>query len=90
MAVTKIQPRFEIKEQTEESVVYQRVINPKGRKPKEVEKIVNDLPTATIHTISMEEYEKLKNIEARLVNEFQNKERMTINFKRAFFSFFEL
>ena len=88
MAVTKIQPRFEIKEQTEESVVYQRVINPKGRKPKEVERIVSDLPTATIHTITMEEYEKLKSIEARLVNEFENKSSTNINFKRAFFSLF--
>lgn len=90
MAVTKIQPRFEIKEQTEESVVYQRIINPKGRKPKEVEKIVNDLPTATIHTITMGEFKKLKNIEAKLVNEFENKEKQTISFRRALFSFFEL
>ncbi|MGD1945877.1 MAG: hypothetical protein ACFB0A_06385 [Croceivirga sp.] len=83
-------PRFQIKNQTSESVTYKRIIKSKGRKPKEVQKIEDELPTATIHTFSQEEYEKLKEIESKLVHEIEVKEDKFNNLKKAFFSFFEV
>ncbi|TSE10323.1 hypothetical protein [Aquimarina algiphila] len=86
----KVNSFFEIKEKTDESVVYQRIINPKGRKPKEVEKIVNNLPTATMHTFSEEEYDHLKSIEAKLEDEFETKSKSSSFIARAFFTFLEI
>ena len=79
---------FEIKKVTDESVIYQRVLNSQSKKNKNI--IISSLPTATLHTISIEEYEHLKNIEEKLLNEIELKKPTENIIKKAFLSFFEL
>lgn len=88
-----VKQNFEIKKVTEESVVYQRVgknYSKKTKNSKKTRKNITSLPTATLHTISIEEYEHLKCIEVELMNEIELKKPNQNFFKRAFISFFEL
>ena len=95
MATKQNKESFEIKEITAETVVYQRVLDKKGKtikKIKQIKKVEASLPTATIHTISLDEFEKLKNIEAKLIKELKPKVEVSINskIKDVFISFLEV
>ncbi len=81
---------FEIKKVTDDSVIYQRVINPNSKKVKKLQEILANLPTATLHTITLEEYEHLKSIEVELLDELEFKTPYENKFKKAFLSFFEI
>jgi hypothetical protein len=92
MIEAKIKTTFEIKEETPETVVYQRVFKQrKGRSKKDIETILSHQPTATVHVLSMERYTKLKRIESELyksVNEdnIKNQTKKTL-LQRALASF---
>ena len=85
-----INQNFEIKEITDDSIIYQRVLNPNSKNSKNFKKILANLPTATLHTITLDEYEHLKAIEIKLLDEIKFKKPNENKFKKAFFSFFEL
>ena len=91
MSNKTVKESFEIKKVTEESIVYQRVMDSKGRKPKKVQEILSNLPTTTLHTFTLEDYERLKEIETKLLDEidFKNKPNISI-LQRVLSSFFEL
>lgn len=82
-------PLFELKDSFEDKNIYQRVIKLQGRSKNEIKKIVNRLPTATIHLFSEEEFEKLKAIEMELNSRITIvKDRTTL--KDIFFKFLEI
>lgn len=82
---------FEVKEKTDESIIFQRIIKQKGRSDKELRKIVDSLPTATMHTFSMEEYNRLKQIEQQIIEKFLSKEsKKNSSLKDLIISFFEI
>lgn len=81
---------FEIKKITADSVIYQRVINSKSKKVKKFQEILASLPTATLHTITLDEYEHLKAIELELLGELEFKKPNENKLKKAFLSFFEI
>ena len=80
---------YEIKEISDYGVVYQRVITPKGRNKKEVEKEVQKLPTATLHSWTQEEYDKLKELEKKIYSEMDFSEEPR-SFKDRFLEFMEI
>jgi|GEM_PF-5101002 len=57
---------FEIKTSLEDKNVFQRKINQNGRTKNQVKKLVNNLPTTTIHLFSEDEFQRLKVIEQNL------------------------
>lgn len=80
---------FEIKSQSEDSIIYQRVIAPKNRSVKEIAIEVSKLPTATLHAFTTVEYNRLKEIESEIYS------NMTVgneskSLKDRIFSFLEI
>lgn len=85
-----IKQNFEVKKVTDESVVYQRVVNSNSKKAKKLQEILSSLPTATLHTITIKEYEHLKEIEVKLLDELEFKQPSENILKKAFRVFFEI
>lgn len=84
-------PLFEIKNQTEDRVIYQRLIKAKGRSNKKIVKEVSKLPTATIHTFTLEEFQRLKEIERKLEFTIKKIEKNKRSFfHHWFFTFLEI
>lgn len=80
---------FEISEKEEDKTVYQRKISTKGRSAKELNKIVKNLPTATIHSYSLEEYNTLKEIEKNLYERSESEQHRN-SLKEMIKSFLEI
>jgi len=88
-----VQVNFEILDSNEDNAIFKRIIKSKGRTPKEIKLIEKTLPMTTIHFISDEEFERLKEIEATLIVEFlsSKKENSKLSeIKRHFFRFLEI
>jgi hypothetical protein len=82
-------PLFELKETKEDKLIFQRVINAHGKSKKEINHIVNQLPTATVHVMSEVDFQRLKKIEEELQSKIVIvKEKTT--FRDAIFRFLEL
>ncbi|RRD58380.1 hypothetical protein [Tannerella forsythia] len=88
-----VQVNFEILDSNEDNAIFKRIVKSKGRTPKEIKQIEKTLPITTIHYISEEEFTRLKEIEAILIEEFlsSKKENSKLReFKRHFFRFLEI
>ncbi|MBW8242506.1 hypothetical protein K1F50_06805 [Muricauda oceani] len=81
---------FEIKKITDDAVIYQRVFSSNSKKNKRSQDRLASSPTATLHTISLDEYEHLKAIEVELLDELKFRKPQQNKIKKAFLSFFEL
>lgn len=62
-------PTFEVIESDNNSVVLQKTIKRKPKKKKEAQELADKLPTARVHFFSEEQYERLKEIEKKLIEE---------------------
>lgn len=82
-------PLFEIKATFEDKNIYQRIVKTNGRSKNELRTIVNQLPTATIHIFSEENFERLKQIEKEL-NEKIESRKETKSLKDIIFKFLEI
>lgn len=83
-------PLFELKETQEDKLIYQRVINSQGRTKKQIDAIVNQLPTATIHVISEDDFQRLKRIEEELNSKIILTKDKQPSFKGVILKFLEL
>jgi hypothetical protein len=82
-------PLFELKETQEYKLIFQRVVKTQGKTKKQITSIVNQLPTATIHVMSEEDFQRLKKIEEKLKSKIVIvKEKNSI--REAIFKFLEL
>ena len=82
-------PLFELKETQEYKLIFQRVVKTQGKTKKQITSIVNQLPTATVHVMSEEDFQRLKKIEEKLESKiFIVKEKNSI--REAIFKFLEL
>ncbi|MCX6222598.1 MAG: hypothetical protein NTZ69_16640 [Bacteroidia bacterium] len=63
---------FEMLDSNEDNAVFKRIVKAKGRTNKEIQKIEQSLPTVTVHYFSELEFNRLKEIESQLVEEFKN------------------
>jgi len=82
-------PLFELKETQEDKLIFQRVVKTHGKTKKQITSIVNQLPTATVHVMSEEDFQRLKKIEAELNSKIVFvKEKNSL--KKAIFKFLEL
>lgn len=92
MSTLKIneKPLFEVKQLDDDKIVYKRVIKNVGQSKKETNRKVNRLPTATVYSLSEDEFNRLKNIEAKLLktDAFKSKQRKSL--KEIIFRFLEV
>jgi len=72
-------PLFELKESKNDKLIYKRVVKKNGNSKKEIQRRVNNLPTATVHVMSEDDFNRLKNIELEL----RQKMRFTIDDKKS-------
>ena len=77
---------YEVRTASDEGIVFQRVISTKGRSKKEIAETVKDLPTATIHSFTEEEFNKLKKLEEELYSQMKYSDEES-SFKNKFLSF---
>jgi hypothetical protein len=82
-------PLFELKESTDDRIIYQRVIKQHGRSKNKVKRIVNNLPTATVHFFTEEDFEKLKEIEEKLTEQIVYY-KVSRSLREALFKFLEI
>ena len=84
---------FEIQDSNEDNAVFKRVVKSRGRSNKEIKKIEKSLPKVTVHYISDEDFNNLKEIEALLIEEFAKlkKDENTLNkIRKHIFKFLEI
>lgn len=80
---------FQLKDSFEDKNVYQRIVKQQGRTKNEVKEIINQLPTATVHFFTEEEFNRLKEIEKELnsqITKIQEKK----SFSNSFLKFMEI
>ncbi len=82
-------PLFEIKSTSVDKNIYQRIVKSKGRSKNELKTIVNQLPTATIHIFSEENFDKLKQIEKELNEKIESRKEIK-SLKDIVFTFLEI
>lgn len=82
-------PLFELKETQEDKLIFQRVVKTQGKTKKQITSIVNQLPTATVHVMSEEDFQRLKKIEEELNSKIVFVKEKN-SFKEAIFKFLEL
>lgn len=82
-------PLFELKETQEDKLIFQRVVKTQGKTKKQITNIVNQLPTATVHVMSEEDFQRLKKIEEDLNSKIAFVKDKN-SFKEAIFKFLEL
>lgn len=82
-------PLFELRESQDDKLIFQRVVKTQGKTKKEILSILNQLPTATVHVMSEDDFQRLKKIEEELNAQIVSvKERSTL--KDTIFKFLEL
>lgn len=87
LKVSKIQ--FQVSDFGEDSVVFNRLVNSKGRTKKEMQVIENSLPKATIHYFNKEDFIKLKELEKDVLPTLVKKKEKS-NIIKKISSFLEL
>ncbi len=82
---------FEVREKTDESIIFQRIIRQKGRSEKDIKNIVENLPTTTMHTFSIKNFNRLKDIEQKIIEQKTSiKKRKSYSLKDLIISFLEI
>jgi len=87
----RVHANFELLGSNEEFSVFKRIVKSRGRDGKEIKRIENILPKTTIYYFSDEEFDRLKQIESELIEEFlcnQNKKKKFI--KDTFWQFLKI
>lgn len=82
-------PLFELKETQDDKIIFQRVVKTQGKSKKEIKRILNQLPTATVHLMTEEDFKRLKMIEEELNSKIEFIKEKT-SFRNAIFRFLEL
>lgn len=83
-------PLFELKEELDDRIIYQRVIKNKGKNKAEIKRRVNQLPTATVHFFSEDDFTRLKKIEGDLMPHIKLVEKTSTSIRKMFFKFMEV
>lgn len=83
MTTNEIKLPFEVTETDEDIVVFIKKIPKSGKSPKQIRAIKANLPTTTIQYFSDDDFERLKEIEVRLLKDI---EFPSSNKKHSFFS----
>lgn len=82
-------PLFELRETLDDKLIFQRVIKTEGKSKKQITDTINQLPTATVHIMSEEYFQRLKKIEEKLNSEALFTEEKN-SVKEIIFRFLEL
>lgn len=91
MATKEIKLPFEISSIDDENVVFKKSISKSGKTPKAIKEIEAKLATTTIQFMSDEDFDKLKEIEAKLLIEIgQPKNEKSESFLKFFRRFLEI
>ncbi len=80
---------FEIKASFDDKNIFQRKVKENGKTKNQVKRIVNSLPTATVHLFSEKEFERLKAIEQDLNEQIKVLEEKK-SISSLFFRFLEI